>query len=180
MLFSQRLRQRAGRTEGRRVMAADLLQKQPRRRGPGRPFAKGQSGNPAGRRAGSRNRATVLAEQLLEGEAPALARRVLELALAGDMAAMRLCLDRLIAPRRERPVRLPLPVLRDPGDLGPAMAVVAGAAGQGTITPAEACELSQVFETYNRAVAASDFDRRLKEVEAAQHAARPASDASRI
>jgi hypothetical protein len=162
-------------------MATDLLQKQPRRRGPGRPFAKGVSGNPAGRRSGLRNRATLLAEQLLEGEAPALARKVLEMALAGDAAAMRLCLDRLIAPRRERPVRLALPALRDAGDLGAAMAQVTAAAGQGAITPAEACEFSQVLETYSRAVATSDFDRRLKEVEAIQQAAHPAaSDAPAI
>jgi hypothetical protein len=94
---------------------------------------------------------------------------------------MRLCLDRLIAPRRERPVRLALPALRDPGDLGAAMAAVTDAAGRGAITPAEACEYSQLLEMYSRAVATSDFDRRLKEVEAAQEAARAArSHASRL
>jgi hypothetical protein len=123
----------------------------------------------------------LLAEQLLEGEAPALARKVLEMALSGDATAMRLCLDRLIAPRRERPVRLALPALHDAADLGAAMATVASAVGQGAITPAEACEFSQLLETYNRAVATADFDRRLKEVEAMQQSARAAgSDAAAI
>ena len=35
----------------------------------GQPFRKGQSGNPRGRPAGARNAATVIAEQLLDGEA---------------------------------------------------------------------------------------------------------------
>jgi hypothetical protein len=132
----------------------------------------GQSGNPAGRPAGSRNRATLLAEQLLDGEAAAVTKKVLEMALSGDVVAVRLCLDRIIAPRRERPVQLALPAVRDAGDLGTAMAAVAGAAAHGMITPAEACELSHMLETYMRAVAAGDFERRLKQLEAAQDEAR--------
>jgi hypothetical protein len=50
----------------------------------GRPFAKGASGNPAGRPVGSRNKATLLALQLLEGETEALTRKAVEQALEGD------------------------------------------------------------------------------------------------
>ena len=57
----------------------------------GRPFAKGVSGNPAGRPVGSRNKATLLALQLLEGEAEALTRKAVEQALEGDTTALRLC-----------------------------------------------------------------------------------------
>ncbi|HJU15197.1 MAG TPA: DUF5681 domain-containing protein, partial [Stellaceae bacterium] len=63
-------------------MADSTLQKQ-RRRGPGRPFEKGRSGNPAGRPLGSRSRAARSAEALLEGEAEALTRKAIALALAG-------------------------------------------------------------------------------------------------
>jgi Family of unknown function (DUF5681) len=59
------------------------------RRGRGRPFQKGQSGNPAGRPRGSTNRATRAAELLLDGEAEALSRKAIELALAGDDAIVR-------------------------------------------------------------------------------------------
>jgi hypothetical protein len=55
-------------------------------------------------------------EALLDGEAAALARKAVELALAGDAAALRLCLDRLLPPRRERPVAVALPPLHGPGD----------------------------------------------------------------
>src|SRR6266850_8122204 len=82
-------------------MTADSLQKQSQ--GPaGRLFQKGQSGNPGGRRPGCRNRATLAAEVLLEGEAEALTRKAVELALEGDTTALRLCLERIVPQRRSR------------------------------------------------------------------------------
>src|SRR5262245_35453856 len=83
---------------------------------PGGPFAKGQSGNPAGRPPGSRNRASLLAEALLEDETEGIIRKLAELARSGDFAALRLCLDRLIPPLKERPMRLALPLLKTPED----------------------------------------------------------------
>src|ERR1700730_15620800 len=56
----------------------------------GRPFEKGQSGNPAGRRVGCRNKTTLAAATLLAGEAEALTRKAVELALGGDPTALRL------------------------------------------------------------------------------------------
>src|SRR5882724_7958032 len=75
----------------------------------GRPFRRGESGNPAGRPIGARHKATVAAEALLDGEAERLTRKVLEMALAGDIVAMLLCLERILPPRRERSVRFKLP-----------------------------------------------------------------------
>jgi hypothetical protein len=80
-------------------------------------FAEGQSGNPAGRPRGSSNRATRAGELLLDGEATALTREAVGLVLAGDQAALRLCLDRTIAPRRERTVELALPPIRSADDI---------------------------------------------------------------
>ena len=78
------------------------------RSGPGRPF---QAGNKygKGRPAGSRNKATIALEALLDGEGEAMMRKAIELALGGSETALRLCLERLIPPRRERLVRLRLP-----------------------------------------------------------------------
>ena len=74
----------------------------------GRPFEPGNSGRPKG----ARNRATLAAEALLDGEAEALTRKAIELALAGGPIALRLCLDRILSPRRERPTTFALPELR--------------------------------------------------------------------
>jgi hypothetical protein len=65
---------------------------------PGRPFEKGRSGNPAGRRIGCRNKTTIAAAALLAGEAEALTRKAVELALVGDPTAMRLCIERILPP----------------------------------------------------------------------------------
>jgi hypothetical protein len=124
-----------------------------------------------GRPAGTRNKATQSAELLLDGEAEALTRRAVELALAGDGMALRLCLERIIPPRRGRPVRLGLQPVRGAADLGGTMAAITTAAIDGGITPGEAAELARVVEIFVRAVETSDFERRLKELEEA-HAAR--------
>jgi hypothetical protein len=60
---------------------------------------KGTSGNPSGRPAGSRNLATLLAEQLLEHEAEPLIRQVVNLAKKGNIHALRLCIEGLIPVR---------------------------------------------------------------------------------
>ena len=156
-------------------MAADSLlmqqnsfnEQRPKARPRGKPFAKGQSGNPAGRVPGSRNRATIIAEQLLDCEVRSLTRKALEMALRGDGAAMKLCLDRIIGPRRERPVRFELPPIDSAADLHRAMASITGAVARGEITSGEAWELSQVVDTFIRAIDASDFERRLQKLEAA-------------
>ena len=119
-------------------MPVDFLQKQEGRDAEGR-FKKGWSGNPAGRPRGTRNKAIEAAELLLEGEAEALTRRAVERALEGDAAALRLCLDRIIPPRRGRPVRLDsVAPVRGAGDLGGTMAAITTAATSGAITPGEA------------------------------------------
>ena len=58
-------------------------------------FKPGRSGNPEGRPRGSRNATTLALEALLGGEAETLTRKAIELAKGGDLAALRLCIDRL-------------------------------------------------------------------------------------
>ena len=144
-------------------MAVKPLQKQ-RGRGPGRPFQKGQSGNPAGRPMGSRNAATQLAEALLDGEAEALTRALIERALEGDPAMLRLAFERIV-PRRARTHAIALPEIKSAADLAPAIDAIARAASEGAITPFDAAELARMVETTLRAVEIGDFDRRLAALE---------------
>jgi hypothetical protein len=109
---------------------------------------------------------------LLDGEAEALTRKAIELALDGDASALRLSIARIVPPRRGRPVNFGLPAVRGAADLAATMAAITTAAGQGMITPGEAAELARVVEIFIRAVETSDFERRLRELEEA-YAARP-------
>src|SRR5260370_9515628 len=87
----------------------------------GRPFEKGRSGNPAGRRTGSRNKATLAAAALLAGASEALTSKAVELALAGNPTALRLCLARILPPCRERVVNLTLPPIESAADISAAL-----------------------------------------------------------
>jgi hypothetical protein len=90
---------------------ADGLSPKPPGRARGRPCEKGRSGNSARRQTGSRNKATLAAAAFLAGESEASTRRAVELALAGDPTAMRLCLERILPPCRERTVKFALPTI---------------------------------------------------------------------
>src|SRR5258705_804582 len=110
----------------------------------GRPWVKGQSGNPAGRKPGCRNKATRAAEMYLDGEAEALIRLAVEQAFAGDPSALKLCLARTIAPRRDRPVAITLPPFRSAADIAPAIDATAPELGHGSHTNG----LAAVYTSY--------------------------------
>ena len=55
-----------------------------------------------------------------------------------------------------------MPPIRSASDIAAAMGAVVKAAAQGAITPDEAFKLSQMVDTFVRAIDTSDFDRRLQ------------------
>ena len=134
----------------------------------GRPFEKGTSGNPSGRPRGSRNATTLALEALLDGQAEALTRKAIDLALTGDLAALRLCMDRILPARRDRPVLFALPQLTCAADAVKASAAIVEAVAVGDLTPIEAAELSRVVDGFTRAVEAADLDARLTKLEQAK------------
>jgi Family of unknown function (DUF5681) len=134
----------------------------------GRPFQRGQSGNPAGCRRGSRHKATLAAEVLLDGEADALARKAVELALAGDTTALRLCLERIISPRKDRAVRFALPVIVTNADLGAALGTVLTAVAAGELTPDEGTAIASLIEIKRKAIEIVELEARLTVLEKAK------------
>ena len=121
-------------------------------------FAPGNPGKPLG----ARNKATLAALALLEGEAEALTRRCVELALEGDTTALRLCLKRLLP--RSRAVRLPLP-LRTLADLDQATEAVSGALAEGAVALDEVAVLTGLIETRRRLLETTELERRLAALE---------------
>src|SRR6516165_4096077 len=141
-----------GRVWDQEMAMADGFSPKPPRRARGRPFEKGRSGHPAGRRTGSRNKATIAAA-LLEGESEALTRKAVELALTGDPTALRLCIERILPPCRERPVRFTLLPIESSEDISAAMNAVTAALARGIITPGEAERIANVVDTFAQAIA---------------------------
>src|SRR3954449_11785529 len=107
----------------------------------GRPFEPGNSGRPKG----ARHKATLAVETLLDGEAEALTRTAIELAKSGDMVALRLCLDRICPPRRDRPVTFSLRKIETAADAKAASAAILQAVADGELTPGEAADLSKLL-----------------------------------
>jgi hypothetical protein len=128
-------------------------------------FPKGASGNPAGRPAGSRNKATLLCEQLLEGGAEELILKALQMAKSGDVRALALCLDRILPIKRDRCINLELRPIQGPQDVPIAFQDITAAIAEGRITPGEGESLSNIVETHSRFVPSVDFDRRLAHLE---------------
>jgi hypothetical protein len=107
----------------------------------------------------------LIAERLLDGEAESMVRLVIKKAKQGDMIALRFCLDRIIPPRRDRPVNFQIPHLNSAEDASKAMAAITTAVAHGELTPSEAAELSRVIEAYVKAIETSEVERRLKDLE---------------
>ena len=128
-------------------------------------FRKGQSGNPSGRPRGSRNRATILFQNLLEDDAEAIARKTVDMAKAGDIAAIRICMDRLAPARKTDAIAFELPRLDKATDSVTAAAKIVAGVAAGDLAPAEAADLAKVMDIYLRALATSSFEERLARLE---------------
>ena len=131
-------------------------------------FKPGQSGNPSGRPKGARNAITIAIEELLDGEAEALTRKAIDLAKAGDMQALRLCMDRLAPPRKDRHIAIELPAINSVADSVQASSALLLAVANGEITPSEAVEVGRLIDGYVKAIEVSDIQTRLERLEKAK------------
>jgi hypothetical protein len=131
----------------------------------GRPFEPGVSGNPNGRPKGSRNKEGLAVEALLESEAKDIARNLIESALAGDIASVRFCLDRILPRRRDRPVEFDLPDITTAADAPKASAAILAACSAAILTPSEATAAMNLVERHVRVIEASEFETRLTALE---------------
>jgi hypothetical protein len=127
----------------------------------GRPFTPGNPGRPRG----ARNKTTQAIETLLEGEAEVLTRKAIDLALAGDTVALRLCMDRLAPPRKDRPVRFDIPSTNSLQDVVLVADALIRAVADGAVTPSEAASAMAVLEGYRRLKETADLEARVAALE---------------
>jgi hypothetical protein len=128
-------------------------------------FSKGRSGNPDGRPKGTRNATTIAMEALLDGQAEALTQKAINMALEGDITALRLCLDRVLPARKDRPVTFALPAINTPQDAAATISAVLAAVAAGELTPSDASEISKLIEVYVETVKTAEFAERLNQLE---------------
>lgn len=126
----------------------------------GRPFA---NGNP-GRKPGSKNRTTLVAAALLEGEAEELVRKAVELAKAGDVAMLKFLLDRILP--RERLIKLDLPRMEFADDAVKAIGAIVRDVSKGKMTPSECAAVATLINSYTRAIDMADVVKRLDSLDA--------------
>jgi hypothetical protein len=127
----------------------------------GRPFEPGNPGKPKG----ARSRATLAAEALLDGEAEKLTRTAINKALEGDSVALRLCLERLVPPRKDSPITVDLPPITSAADVVGASAAVLTAVGAGEISPDEAGRVMALLTAHKNIVETGDLERRIAALE---------------
>jgi hypothetical protein len=125
----------------------------------GRPFEKGNGG----RRPGSRNRTTLVAEVLLKGEEVELVRKAIELAKAGDTQMLKFLLDRILP--KERSVRVDLPSMERADDAVDALGAIINAVGTGQIASSEAAALATLVAAYARTINVYELESRLDKIE---------------
>jgi hypothetical protein len=129
----------------------------------GRPFKPGNSGKPKG----ARHHVTLLAEQLMADDVEAVVAKIVKAAKAGNMAAAKLILDRVVPPRKGRPLAIPLPDVKSPRGLTDALAAVVAAMANGTISTDEASAICSVLESHRRSLETTELEARLLSIEEA-------------
>lgn len=107
----------------------------------------------------------MVAEVLLDGEAETITRKAIELAKGGDITAIRLCLERILPPRKDRPISVDLPTVSSVADLKTAHAEVIRDVASGELTPDQGRAFSDLLESYRRTIETSEIEQRLAMLE---------------
>lgn len=129
-------------------------------------FRPGQSGNPSGKPKGALNRATLAVQALLDGEAEAITRKAVELALEGDTTALRLCMER-IAPAYKPSAKAVTLDMPPPNNLTDTARAFVTAAANGEIPPDIAAQLVSAVAAVARVEEIETLKQRLETLERA-------------
>ena len=128
-------------------------------------FKPGKSGNPKGRPKGALNKTTLATQALLDGEAEALTRKAVELAKAGNPMALRLCLERVLPPCKDRLISFTLPKVEGVQDLLKVLGAILKAVAEGEITPSEGQTLTAIMDAYRKGLETMDLEARITALE---------------
>jgi len=129
-------------------------------------FPKGVSGNPAGKPKGTRNKIERPIVALMGQHAEAVAQRVIDEALQGDLQACRLVLERVSPAPKDRPINLPdLPSTHNVAGVSEAQQRILEAVADGVVTPSEGSTLSGILEARRKALETHELEQRILALE---------------
>lgn len=137
------------------------------KKAPPHAWGPGVSGNPRGRPKGSRNHTTRIVQALLDHEGEIITRTAIEMAKGGDLAAIKLILDRLTPPLKERPISIDLPDTSSAAGIAAAQAAIVQAVANGELTPGEGQTLAGLVEARRKAIELLDMESRITALEEA-------------
>lgn len=127
-------------------------------------FKKGQSGNPSGKKRGTLNKRAKLAK-LFEPHAENLINKTVELALDGDVNALKLCLERLI-PKITSLVQFDMNEIdiEHIDNLSLIGKNIVSAIATGNISPEDGQKLMAVLDAQRKLLEHVDLSRKLEEL----------------
>ena len=136
-------------------------------------FQKGQSGNPTGKPKGALNKNTLIAQALLEGEGEALVKKVVTMALEGDLTCLRICLERLVPAKKGAPIQIDIPEIAALADIPKLFTAITASLREGGITPAEAGTLIDLAEVLRKSLESVELESRISALEQYSKSRRP-------
>ena len=131
----------------------------------GKPFAKGVSGNPAGRPQGSRNRSTALRDLISDDQSEAILNTMIKAAMEGNLTAARYLLDRVAPASHSQSIMIALPPIETVEAGAKAIDATLKAVGQGDIPLNEAKEMIELIKDRIKLIETVGFEQRLLKVE---------------
>ena len=129
----------------------------------GKPFVVGNTSG-EGRPLGSRNKRTVFAE-MMESHGEAVIKQCQVLAMKGDPTALRLCIERLVAPCKSSTKPFRLPSVKTTADVGKALQAVLKLVARGRLSAQEGEALAAILDNQRTALETEEFAMRLRALE---------------
>jgi hypothetical protein len=115
---------------------------------------------------------TLLAQEMLQSQAPEIVNKCLELALQGDTAALRLCLERVAPVRSKRPVNLGSLPMSTVAELSQASDIVLRKVVSGQLTILEARGMAQLIADRRKVLLIEEEKKRFLKMQAQAQARR--------
>jgi hypothetical protein len=109
-------------------------------------------------------------DTLLAGEARALTRKAIQLAMDGDTRALRICLDRIVPVRRGGLIRLALPKINTAGGVAAAVAKLVAEVSAGNISPEEGAAVGSLLNLQGRMLELHELEARVSALEGKNNA----------